>query len=136
VCPSGARAWTRIAQPKHHVCAGPGPSRQPKIHVCAGMCPTLRQEPKSILGPAQPMTQDYFGFCRKRGPRIVGFWRAQAPYVRCGCAKPPSRRPKCQVCVGVCTTLRQDPSITWAQWVCPAPNSSPNATCPHAVFLR
>jgi hypothetical protein len=96
----------------------------------------LRQEPKSILGPAQPMTQDYFGFCRKRGPRIVGSWRAQAPCMRCGCAKPPSRRPKCQVCVGVCTTLRQDPSVTWAQGMCPAPNSSPNTTCPHVVFLR
>jgi hypothetical protein len=40
--------------------------------------------PKSILGPAQPMTQDYFGFCSMRGPRKVGSWRARAPCVRWG----------------------------------------------------
>jgi len=37
---------------------------------------------KSILGPAHPMTQDYFGFRIMQGSRIVGSWHAQAPCVR------------------------------------------------------
>jgi len=37
---------------------------------------------KSILGPAHPMTQDYFRFRKMQGSRIVGSWHAQAPCVR------------------------------------------------------
>jgi len=45
-------------------------------------------EPKSILGPAQPLTQGYFGLCSMRGPRIVGSWHAQVPRARRGVPSP------------------------------------------------
>jgi len=43
---------------------------------------------KSILGPAQLMTQGYFGFCRMLGPRIVGSWGCPSATCTLGCQAP------------------------------------------------
>ena len=62
-------------------------------------------EPKSILGPARPITQNYFETCNMWGSRIVWYWRAQVPHVPKGISSTETGL-KHHACVGVWSTLR------------------------------
>jgi len=83
-----------------------------------------------------------------QGSRIVRYWRVQAPRVSWGMpslqADNPSATcvpcievgPKRQMCTEVWPTLRQDPSATWEQGVCPAPMQQSKRHGSPRSFLR